>query len=180
MSDRILLHLCCGPCGTSTHRYWRAERTNPVGFFFNPNIQPLMEHRRRLEGVRELARQVNMPLAEDVSYDPERWFAEVGDRDESVSRCARCIGLRMERAAGEAAAQGCSAFTTSLSISPWQDHEAIVLTGREAAAHHGVEFLYRDLRPLYPESRRLSKEWGLYRQKYCGCVVSEWERYRDS
>jgi predicted adenine nucleotide alpha hydrolase (AANH) superfamily ATPase len=160
-----------------------------VGFFYNPNIQPFMEYRRRLEGVRELARRVDMPLSEDLSYDPGLWFAGVMGFAEgrakaaqygTGTRCAKCIGMRMERAANEALAQKCDAFSTTLAISPWQDHETIRTQGHEAAARHGVEFLYRDLRRQYPESRRISREWGLYRQKYCGCVVSEWERYRDS
>ena len=118
-----------------------------------------------------------MPLFEDLAYDPEWWFAQVGSSLQT--RCEICIGLRMERAAREAAARKCKVFSTSLSISPWQDHEAIKVQGRKAATKHGVEFIYRDLRPLYKESRRLSREWGLYQQKYCGCIVSEWERYRE-
>ncbi len=148
-----------------------------VGFFYNPNIHPLLEYRRRLEGVRELAGRVAMPLVEDLGYDPEAWFAEVAG--DAGARCARCVGMRLERAAQEAVRQDCGAFSTTLSISPWQDHDAIRSGGEKAAARHGVEFLYRDLRPLYRESRRLSREWGLYRQKYCGCLLSEWERYRD-
>jgi predicted adenine nucleotide alpha hydrolase (AANH) superfamily ATPase len=178
MSDRLLLHICCGPCGTSSHGYWRDEGADILGFFYNPNIHPLLEHRRRLEGVRELAERVGMPLVEDLDYDPQTWFAQVAG--DAGSRCARCLALRLERAAEEAVRQGCEAFSTKLAISPWQDHEAIQAGGEEAAARHGVEFLYRDLRPLYPESRRLSREWGLYSQKYCGCLVSEWERYRVS
>ena len=73
------------------------------------------------------------------------------------------------------------AFTTSLAISPWQDHDAIRgRRGTRAGERHGVTFLYEDLRPLYRESRRLARERGLYRQQYCGCVLSEWERYRDA
>jgi len=118
-----------------------------------------------------------MTLHEDLEYDPARWFAETVPGE--GSRCKRCIAARLEGAAREAAARGCEAFSTTLSISPWQDHEAIQSGGQLAAARHGVEFLYRDLRDLYSESRRLSKEWGLYRQKYCGCLLSEWERYRE-
>jgi predicted adenine nucleotide alpha hydrolase (AANH) superfamily ATPase len=176
--SRVLLHVCCGPCGTSTHGYWRDEGADVVGFFYNPNIHPLLEYRRRLEGVRELSLRVAMPLITDLSYDPQKWFDQVAG--DVGSRCARCIGLRLERAAQEAVRQDCGAFSTSLAISPWQDHEAIRSSGAEAAARNGVEFLYRDLRSHYPDSRRLSRDWGLYRQKYCGCLVSEWERYRDS
>ena len=77
MSDRILLHVCCGPCGTATLDHWRGEGAEAVGFFYNPNIHPLLEYRRRLEGVRELARCTSTSLLEDLSYDPQAWFAEV-------------------------------------------------------------------------------------------------------
>ena len=117
-------------------------------------------------------------LLVDESYDPATWVASVVPGE--GSRCARCIGERLERVAIEAATQGCTAFSTSLSISPWQDHEAIREQGAAAAARHGVEFMYEDLRELYPETRQRSREWGIYRQKYCGCLLSEWERYRDA
>ena len=148
-----------------------------VGFFFNPNIHPLLEYRRRLTGARDTAEAMGIALVADQTYDPEAWFAAVAG--EQGSRCERCIGMRLQRAAGEALSVGCETFSTSLSISPWQDHEAIKAQGEAAAKAHGVEFAYEDLRSLYPESRRVSREMGIYRQKYCGCLVSEWERYRD-
>lgn len=182
MSSSLLLHICCGPCASATQGYWRQQGVDLLGFFYNPNIHPLLEFRRRLEGVRELSCWVDLPVVEDVSYDPVEWFAMVyrPETGEGESRCARCIASRLDRAACEAVAQGCGAFSTTLSISPWQDHDAIQAAGEQAAVRHGVDFWYRDLRGLYPESRRLSRMWGLYRQKYCGCLVSEWERYRDS
>lgn len=147
-----------------------------LGFFYNPNIHPLLEYRRRLTGAREAGDVTGVRLVEDETYDPETWFASVCEGE--GSRCGRCIGQRLERAAEMAVAHGCDAFSTTLSISPWQDHASIKVRGAQAAEHHGIDFLYEDLRPLYGESRRLSRQWGLYRQKYCGCLVSEWERYR--
>ena len=182
---KLLLHICCGPCASATVPWWRTNDAQVVGFFHNPNIHPLLEYRRRLTGARDVAQITGMPLVEDTSYDPERWFAEVAGsaqapaQGEAESRCARCIGGRLERTAARAAAEGCQAFSTTLAISPWQDHEAIRSGGERAARIHGVESAYEDLRPLYRDSRRLSREWGVYRQKYCGCLVSEWERYRE-
>lgn len=175
---KLLLHICCGPCASATVPAWRRKGAEVLGFFYNPNIHPLLEYRRRLTGARDLAQIAEVPLIEDTAYDPAQWFAEVS-RGEG-SRCARCIAQRLERAAAEAVAQGCEAFSTTLSISPWQDHEAIQAGGEHAARLHRVEFVYEDFRSLYLESRRLSREWGLYRQKYCGCLISEWERYRAS
>ena len=173
----LLLHICCGPCATATVPHWREQDHEVVGFFHNPNIHPLLEFRRRLTGSRDLAAQLGFDLKEDLEYDPAAWFARVGTQ--GADRCVACIAQRLDRTACEAAARGCEAFSTSLSISPWQDHDAIMVGGAAAAERHGVEFLYHDLRPLYRESRRLSREAGLYRQAYCGCLLSEWERYRD-
>jgi predicted adenine nucleotide alpha hydrolase (AANH) superfamily ATPase len=183
---KLLLHICCGPCASATIPWWQSEHVDIVGFFHNPNIHPFLEHRRRLMGARDVASMTATPLVDDGIYDPEAWFARVAGtggghtNGAADSRCARCIGERLERTAARAAHEGCEAFSTTLSISPWQDHEAIRAGGDEAARLHEVEFVYEDLRRFYPDSRRLSREWGVYRQKYCGCLVSEWERYRGS
>lgn len=175
---KLLLHICCGPCAAGTIPAWRGRGMDVVGFFYNPNIHPLLEYRRRLSGARDVAHMSGLLLLEDTTYDPQRWFAEVGCGE--GSRCARCMAERLHRAAEQAVAQGCDLFSTTLTISPWQDHEAIKEGGERAGRLLGVEFVYEDLRPLYPISRRLSREWGIYRQKYCGCLVSEWERYRET
>jgi epoxyqueuosine reductase len=173
---KLLLHICCGPCASATIGAWRSRGMEVLGFFYNPNIHPLLEYRRRLTGAREAGDVTGVRLVEDDAYDPEAWFASVCEGE--GSRCSRCIGQRLERAAEMALAHGCDAFSTTLSISPWQDHASIKVRGAQAAERHGIDFLYEDLRPLYGESRRLSRQWGLYRQKYCGCLMSEWERYR--
>lgn len=173
---KLLLHICCGPCASGAVPWWKSNADELLCFFFNPNIHPLLEYRRRLAGARDVCELSDIDVVVDESYDPAGWFASVLTAD--TSRCRACIAQRLERAALEAIAQGCDAFSTSLSISPWQDHDAIETEGRRAGALHGLEFLYRDLRPLYEDTRRVSREWGIYRQKYCGCLVSEWERYR--
>ncbi len=174
---KLLLHLCCGPCACGAIPFWQKRGDEVVGLYYNPNIHPLLEYRRRLEGARETAEVMGVRLVVDAAYDPQAWFASVSASE--GSRCERCIGMRMERTAEEALAVGCQGFSTSLSISPWQDHEAIKRGGELAARKHGVEFFYEDLRAHYPVSRSLSRERGIYRQKYCGCLMSEWERYRD-
>jgi len=171
---KLLLHICCGPCATATIPFWEARDAELLGFFYNPNIQPEQEYRRRLTGVRDLAEVVGLTVLEDLDRGPEAWSGVAPGP--GGSRCAHCIRVRLVRAATEAASQGCDSFSTTLAISPWQDHDAIKAEGARAAAEFGVRFLYEDLRPFFPESRRLSCEWGLYRQKYCGCFVSEWER----
>jgi len=176
----LLLHICCGPCASATVRFWKEKGVEVLGFFFNPNIHPFLEFRRRLTGARDAAEFAGIELIADDSYDPVAWFqAATTTAEKGVTRCQRCISLRLERTAREAVAQGCEAFSTTLAISPWQNHSAIRTEGERASQVYGLQFLYEDLRPFYAESRRLSREWGLYRQKYCGCLVSEWERYRE-
>jgi predicted adenine nucleotide alpha hydrolase (AANH) superfamily ATPase len=177
---KLLLHICCGPCASGAIPWWETEAGEIVGFFYNPNIHPLLEYRRRLTGARDVCRLTGTALVVDEAYDPVAWFQSVAAPTSDASRCRRCIALRLERAAREAVVQGCEAFSTTLSISPWQDHEAIQLEGARAGTVHGIEFLYRDLRPVYPETRLRSRAWGIYRQKYCGCLVSEWDRYRGA
>jgi predicted adenine nucleotide alpha hydrolase (AANH) superfamily ATPase len=189
MGNSLLLHVCCGPCASASVSFFRREVAGEVtGFFFNPNIHPFLEYRRRLAGVHDMAHYTRLEVIEDLTFDPAAWFAALAAAEKgggpeqpagALSRCASCLGLRLARTAEEAAARGYAAFSTTLSISPWQDHEAIQAVGQRAAEIHGVEFSYRDLRDLYSESVRLSRSWGLYRQKYCGCLLSEWERYRD-
>ena len=171
----MLLHVCCGPCATGAVPFWERRGTEVIGFFFNPNIHPFFEHRRRLTSTREAAEHAHLRLEVDDSYDPEAWFAAVASGE--GSRCERCIGMRLRRAGEKAVALGCEAFSTSLSISPWQDHEAIRVQGEKAGRALGITFMYEDLRPQYAESRNASRKLGLYTQKYCGCLMSEQERY---
>ena len=173
---KLLLHVCCGPCAYGTLPEWQHEK-DVVCFFCNPNIHPYMEFKRRLEGMGEVAKRTGVGLVVDDSYDPLVWFKEVSANADE--RCRVCIAMRLERSAREAAARECDCFSTSLSISPWQDHEAIKSGGAAAARKYGIPFVYKDLRGQYPASRRLSREAGIYRQKYCGCLISEWERYAE-
>jgi len=175
--ERMLLHVCCGPCASGAVPFWQNQGVGVTGFFFNPNIHPLLEFRRRLTAAREAADHARILLTVDDSYDPEAWFGATASGQ--GTRCDNCIAMRLDRTAREAVLQGCGTFSTSLAISPWQDHEAILAHGEGAGRQHGVRFLYRDLRPYYDASRRASRRLGLYQQKYCGCLVSEWERFRE-
>lgn len=93
-------------------------------------------------------------------------------------RCRYCYDVRMDFTAEYAAQHGFKQFTTTLLISPYQNHEQLKASAQKAAERHGVEFLYRDFRPLFKAGQEKSRELELYMQKYCGCVFSEEERYR--
>lgn len=147
-----------------------------TGLFYNPNIQPWTEHRKRLETLQDWARGRDLPVIVQEDYDPVEWFRQVAFRE--TQRCALCYHQRLGRAARVARRGGFDAFSTTLLYSVRQKHDLIARTGHEVGAEAGVEFLYRDWRPQWREGIALSKELGLYRQDYCGCIYSEHERHR--
>ena len=85
--------------------------------------------------------------------------------------------MRLFEAARQAKEGGFDSFTSSLFISPYQNHELMRETAERAAMEYGVEFLYRDFRPYFKAGQEKARELGFYMQKYCGCVFSEEERY---
>jgi len=118
---------------------------------------------------------VNLPLIITEGYDVIDYFRQVV-RHES-QRCQYCFRLRLLETAETAYQRGFNAFTTSLLISPHQKHDLLREIGNKISKEKGIDFLYADLRKRYSDSRRMTKGLNLYRQQYCGCVYSEWERY---
>ncbi len=175
MSD-CLLHICCAPCSISCIAALRAEGIEPVGYWYNPNIHPYTEYRSRKTTLQEYAKSIGMPLIVNDDYGLREFVRAIYPHLED--RCETCYRLRMDETARRAAEEGFSQFTTTLLISPYQNHELLIKTAEEAAARHGVTFLYRDFRPLFREGQQAARDAELYMQKYCGCVFSEEERYR--
>lgn len=169
---RVLLHACCGPCAAGAVE--RLER--PVLFFYNPNVHPAEEYLRRLEAARELARRLGLELIEGP-YEPERWWEAVRGLEgepEGGRRCAVCFELRLRRTALLARQGGFEAFTTTLTVSPHKDARVIHAIGRRLAEEVGVRFLAEDFkkRDGFKRSCEISRAYGLYRQRYCGCALS--------
>jgi predicted adenine nucleotide alpha hydrolase (AANH) superfamily ATPase len=182
--DDLLLHACCGPCSTVSVPAWRSEGLEPTLLFANPNIHPEAERERRLASLRRFAGVEGLRLLVDDGLAPAEWFAALGEGEEALeragddeARCAACLGLRLRETAWQAAQRAVPRFSTTLSVSPWQRHDLILRAGREAANEAGVEFLYRDLRSRFRDSYEESRRLGLYRQRYCGCVVSKWRAW---
>jgi hypothetical protein len=176
-SPEALIHACCAHCTAYTIEYWRGLGYKVTAYWYNPNIHPFAEHRRRLEAMRVLAEKLEFPLIVAPGYDVEKYFRQVAGHEQE--RCSHCFRLRLEKTAETAAALGMKGFTSSLFISPHQQHETARRMGSECAGISGVEFLYADIRKRYSESRHITKPMELYRQQYCGCLYSEWERYRE-
>lgn len=172
---KLLLHMCCAPCSTFSAKQLRELDYEIQGYFYNPNIHPYQEFRRRLETLEGYCREVDIPLLVRRDYDLENYLrATVADIN---NRCSTCYRLRLEETAKTAAKMGIPNFSTTLSISPYQNHERLQEVGEAVGKQFGVKFIYEDFRPGYRESVETSKQLGLYRQPYCGCIFSEKDRY---
>ena len=182
---RLLLHCCCAPCSSATLERLQAEYDVDI-YYYNPNIQPEEEFRRRAGEEERFVAEfrpdggVKVIVAE---YEPER-FEEIARGRESLpergERCYLCYEMRMRRTAEYAREKGYDLFTTSLSISPYKNAGWINEIGARLAQETGVGFLHSDFKKQngYARSIALSKEYGLYRQDYCGCRFSRAERDR--
>jgi predicted adenine nucleotide alpha hydrolase (AANH) superfamily ATPase len=185
--DGLLLHACCGPCSTVSVPAWRSTGLEPTLLFVNPNIHPATEFARRLQSLERFAEVAGVGLVADASLGPADWLAALGEGDRDVvaaaaddeARCAACLALRLGETARQAAQRALPRFATTLTVSPYQRHDLIRGAGEAAAAAWGVEFLYRDLRPRYRTGYDEVRRLGLYRQRYCGCVVSLWRAWEQ-
>jgi predicted adenine nucleotide alpha hydrolase (AANH) superfamily ATPase len=175
MNGKLLLHACCAPCSIFPAAFLRDKARDFALYFFNPNIQPYQEFKRRLKTLVEFAEGGGVELAADQSYPLEDFLA--GALAEDGGRCHYCYRLRMRKTAEFAANNGYEAFSTTLLGSPYQRHEDIAGLARAAAGEFGVSFEYYDFRPGFYEGAKISRDRMMYRQSYCGCVFSERDRY---
>jgi predicted adenine nucleotide alpha hydrolase (AANH) superfamily ATPase len=171
----ILLHICCGPCAIFPVRTLRSEGRTVTGFFFNHNIHPYQEYRKRLDTVTAFAQQEELPAIIRDEYRLEEFLAAVATNP--AERCRYCYASRLEETAKAAAERGFAAWSSSLLYSRYQRHDEIRRLGDELGQRYGVPFHYEDYRAGWQEGIRLSKEQTMYRQQYCGCIYSEKERY---
>lgn len=174
----LLLHSCCAPCSSSV-----LERLTPdysvTVFYYNPNIYPAEEYlRRKQEQLDFIARAYNgaLPVI-DCDYETAAYYAAVSGYEscaEGGERCALCFGLRLLKTAQAAKAGGFGLFCTTLTVSPHKNAAMVNAAGHAAAVEAGIPYLESDFKKKdgYLRSLRLSSEYGLYRQDYCGCRFS--------
>lgn len=177
MAD-LLLHFCCGPCAIFPVKILQEEGFSLLGWFMNPNIHPLAEYLRRRETAAECATRLGIKLLFEDEWNIEEWFAAQLPYLHKKARCERCCEQRLEAAAQKASQLGISCFSTSLLYSRYQPHEYIKKVSYELGEKYGVRFVYRDFRDHWQQGIDISKAWELYRQPYCGCIFSEYERYQ--
>lgn len=188
----LLLHACCAPCSSHVIETLAPHFDRIAIYYYNPNIHPRTEYRRRLEELKtflaayESAARVTL---EQAPYIPDEYFSAAGTladerlqtEPERGERCRRCYRFRMERAFRFALEHRFSYVATTLSISPHKDAEAINSIGKELEAHFmrqsgggAPRYLYADFKKHdgFKRSLELSAQYGLYRQQYCGCIYS--------
>jgi len=172
---KVLLHICCAPCAIYPVKVLREKGMEVFGFFYNPNIHPFTEYRRRLEAVRDYANSINLRMIWRDRYDLELFLRGAVFREEN--RCRFCYHTRLKATAQIAKKGKFNAFTTTLLYSKFQNHELIVDIGKSLGKEYGVPFLYEDFRVGWKEGIEVSKRLNMYRQQYCGCIYSEKERF---
>ena len=185
---KLLLHICCGPCALYPIKKLLGDKFDKItGFFYNPNIHPPSEYKRRKDAlIQAVGNGCDRSLPDVIvpQYKMDEYFKAVfsfvgeGLKPSPTERCQLCWGLRLSETASFAKANGFDAFTTTLLISPYQDHEKVKKIGEDIASKNGVQFYYQDFRPGFRDGQEQAKKEDLYRQKYCGCVFSELERVK--
>ena len=172
---KLLLHVCCAPCSTYTLGKLRKQNIDVSGYFYNPNIHPYREFRKRLSTLREFAAFQDFPLEIESEYGLTEYLRKVVFHEKQ--RCIICYDIRLEKTAQQAVKSGADAFSSTLLYSRYQNHEAITKIGKQMAEKYGVEFYYDDFRVGWQEGIDKAIAMDLYRQPYCGCIYSEQERY---
>ena len=173
--EKILLHICCAPCTVYPLKSLEKMNFDVTGFFYNPNIHPYTEYQKRLESVEKLGKQEKLAIEYLDDYNIESYLRAVAYNENK--RCPTCYYLRIFETAKMTKKLGFDIFTTTLLYSKYQQHEKIKEIGNKIAKQLKIEFHYEDFRKGWSEGIRVSKEANLYRQKYCGCIYSERERY---
>lgn len=183
----LFLHSCCAPCSSYVLEYL-SEYFEITVFYYNPNIYPDEEYYKRVEEQKQFIRQ--FPAKHTIrfvegNFDKERFYEMAKGLEhipEGGQRCFRCYELRLREAAEKASALNMDYFTTTLSISPLKNAEKLNEIGLSLAKEYSVKYLTSDFKKKngYKRSVELSRQYGIYRQDYCGCVFSKQEREKEN
>ncbi|MCS7150631.1 MAG: epoxyqueuosine reductase QueH [Caldimicrobium sp.] len=173
----LLLHICCGPCALYPLEQLK-QRGYPVkGLFYNPNIHPYLEFKARIQALETVSKREKVEILWVKDYGLEFFLEETLFQWEKPKRCERCYYMRLKKTVEVALELRAEAFSTTLLQSPFQFHELIKEIGEELEDRYKITFFYEDWRRGYKEGKAKAMELGVYRQKYCGCLFSEKERY---
>ncbi len=172
---KLLLHTCCGPCLLYPLSVLRELQCETTGYFYNPNIHPFTEFKKRLDSLISVAEDLTIPLVVDRNYGLVTFTRNVVHNEKN--RCSICYDLRLQETAKLAREEGFTHFSTTLLYSRYQKHDLIKDKCTKLADEHGIQFFYHDFREGWQSGIDESINRSLYRQPYCGCIYSEQERY---
>lgn len=183
----LLLHSCCAPCSSYVLEYLSAYFRITV-LYYNPNIYPESEYHTRAEEQKRFIAALPTTYPVDFTegaYIPEDFYRCARGMErlpEGGARCFACYRLRLEEAARAAKEKGCDYFASTLSISPLKNAEKLNEIGEQLARAYQVRWLPNDFKKKngFQRSAELSREYGMYRQDYCGCVYSLRERHPET
>jgi len=175
---KILLHTCCAPCSIFPIQILKKENMDVMGYFFKSNIHPYTECMRRLETLETYAKTISMKLLVEEEYNLESFIQDVVFRESD--RCRLCYHTRLKSTAILAKKGKFDCFSTTLLYSKFQNHELIKTIGENTGRSVGIDFFYQDFRTGWKQGVEESKQMGMYRQQYCGCIYSEKDRYYKS
>ncbi|MCM8799989.1 MAG: epoxyqueuosine reductase QueH [Candidatus Omnitrophica bacterium] len=173
----ILLHICCGVCLIYPFKVLKEKGFKIKGFFYNPNIHPFSEYKKRKETLEELNKELNLEIFYP-EYRPQDFFREINFSEAKEKRCPLCWRLRFKNTAEFAKKNNFKYFSTTLLVSPYQNQERLKEIGNSIAKDLGIEFYYDDFRGGFKEAYTFAKNKDLYCQRYCGCIYSEIERWK--
>ncbi|MEK7749995.1 MAG: epoxyqueuosine reductase QueH [Planctomycetota bacterium] len=174
----LLLHICCACCLCAPLNELRKEGFRVTGLFYNPNIHPFLEFRRRLKALRVFQESDPIPVVYQEEYGIREYLKNVNY--EGDDRCADCYALRLKFTADYAKRNGFDTFTSTMLFSVYQNHEQLKMISENLSREHEINFVYRDYRHLSECSQDIARKKMIYRQGYCGCIFSEYERYKDT
>lgn len=173
---KLLLHTCCSNCAIYPVDLLKEKGFEITLFWYNPNIHPFTEYKLRLESLRKLQQLLNLDVIYEETYSEFYKFIRMVAGHEK-ERCRICYRLRLEKTLNRARILGFNYFSTTLLVSPYQNFDKILEIGKEITKELGVCFVDEDFRKGFKKSMERAKGLELYRQKYCGCIYSEAERY---
>lgn len=175
---KMLLHSCCGPCSTAVIDRLKDEYDLTI-FYYNPCIYPKEEYLHRLDEQKRYVLESNLNIVViDGTYDDNQFFYEeykgLENEKEGGARCNKCFALRLDKTAKYAKQNGFDIFATTLTVSPHKDAKVINQIGESLSKKYDIRYLVADFKKQdgFLKSIKISKEYNLYRQNYCGCKFS--------
>ena len=172
---KLLLHICCAPCSIYPVQTLRDGSMDVMGFFYRHNIHPFSECLKRQETLERYAQHIDLRVIYQAGYELENFIQNVVYRE--TDRCHYCYHDRLRTTALMAKRGKFDYFSTTLLYSKFQNHEMIKSIGQAVGQSAGIPFFYEDFRTGWKAGIQTSKDLELYRQKYCGCIYSEKERF---